>query len=139
MAEADTLSSPLDVFSRIAPARFRERVVEVIDGSLFYRNNLDLKNSYDACECWLSGDQQAGFAVTQERELLNVFSLVRGRGDGLVAFAVSRYPVLQLNCYEGYLEYMYARHGFEVVARDPNWTTGPDVVTMRRNGMILTR
>jgi hypothetical protein len=55
---------------------------------------------------------------------------VRGRGDALVSDAIAR-GAKHLNCFDGYLPTLYARHGFVEVRREPNWTEGgPDIVYM---------
>lgn len=73
-----------------------------------------------------------GYAVRADGELVFVFSCERGNGDEIVSDAVAS-GALYLDCFDGYLPTLYARHGFEVNARVPNWTPGgPDVVLMSR-------
>lgn len=82
----------------------------------------------------LAHDNRSGFALREDGELVFVFSLVKGRGDQLVAAAVT-WGALYLDCFDGYLPTLYARHGFEQVKRVPNWTPGgPDVVYMAQPG-----
>lgn len=82
----------------------------------------------------LAVDGLSGYAVRADGELTNVFSVERGRGDGIVTSALSSGAVY-LDCFDGYLPEFYARHGFEVNARVPNWTPGePDVVYMSLSG-----
>lgn len=70
--------------------------------------------------------------MTSEGVLIGVFSLVRGRGDALVAGAVA-HGARHLDCFDGYLPTLYARHGFAESHRESNWTPGgPDVVYMTR-------
>lgn len=82
----------------------------------------------------LAVDGLSGYVVRADGELTNVFSLERGRGDGIVTSALSSGAVY-LDCFDGYLPTFYARHGFETVRREPNWTPGgPDVVHMSLPG-----
>lgn len=75
---------------------------------------------------------RSGFAVREDGELVYVFSQVRGRGDAIVRAAISA-GADHLDCFDGYLPKLYARHGFVEHFREPNWTTGgPDVVYMSR-------
>lgn len=79
---------------------------------------------------YLSVDGRSGFAVTEHGELCGVFSTVRGRGDTLVKDAIF-FGATHLDCFDGYLPGLYARHGFRETKRVPNWTAGqPDVVWM---------
>lgn len=80
----------------------------------------------------LTLDGMSGCAIRPDGELVYVFSLERGRGDILVGAAVKN-GATHLDCFDGYLPSLYARHGFEEWVRDENWTPGgPDVVFMRR-------
>lgn len=73
----------------------------------------------------------AGYAIRPDGELVFVFSTVAGRGDTIVAQAVGN-GADRLDCFDGYLPKLYARHGFVEYDRDNNWTPGgPDVVYMR--------
>ena len=82
-----------------------------------------------ATEYCLSDDGLSGFALCNN-ELVGVFSLVKGRGDRLVSEAVF-YGAQFLDCFDGYLPTLYAKHGFYETSRVPNWTAGgPDVVYM---------
>lgn len=87
-----------------------------------------------ACTMYvLSHDGRSGYALRPDMELVYVFSLERGRGDRLVNHAVT-YGAARLDCFDGYLPSLYARHGFREVSREPNWTPGgPDVVYMRHH------
>lgn len=83
---------------------------------------------------YLTDDLQSGFGVNTDGELFGVFSLERGRGDALVRTAI-KLGATRLDCFEGYLSALYARHGFVEYDRRPNWTEGgPDVVWMRLPG-----
>lgn len=79
---------------------------------------------------YLSADRCSGYALTANGDARYLFSTVKGRGDALVAHAVE-HGARTLDCFDGYLPVLYARHGFVVVDRAPNWTPGgPDVVWM---------
>lgn len=79
---------------------------------------------------YLAGDGLSGYVLRPDGELVYVWSKARGRGDELVADAV-RNGARYLDCFDGYLPTLYARHGFVVTNREPNWTPGgPDVVFM---------
>ncbi|GAA0945999.1 hypothetical protein [Actinocorallia libanotica] len=81
---------------------------------------------------YVSADGRSGFGVAHNGELIGVFSLERGRGEALVSHAVAN-GARRLDCFDGYLPKLYARHGFWEVARVANWTPGePDVVFMER-------
>ena len=78
----------------------------------------------------LSLDGRSGYVVRPDGELVYVFSLWTGRGDGLVKCAI-RDGASHLDCFDGYLPEFYARHGFTEYRREANWTPGgPDVVFM---------
>lgn len=81
---------------------------------------------------YLSDDHRSGFAVSTTGELVGVFSTERGRGDLILSAAVAA-GATHLDCFDGYLPSLYARHGFRETSREPNWTPGgPDVVYMAR-------
>lgn len=87
--------------------------------------------------CVISADGASGYIVVREsngaRDLRQVFSAVPGRGDLLVSDAVRRAGADTLDCFDGYLPTLYARHGFRETRRETNWTPGgPDVVYMAR-------
>lgn len=79
----------------------------------------------------LSEDGLSGYGVTMAGTLIGLFSRVKGRGDELVTNAKGDGAKL-LDCFDGYLTTLYARHGFTEYDRKPNWQAGaPDVVYMR--------
>lgn len=81
---------------------------------------------------FLTEDFDSGYAIRANGELVLVFSRVKGRGDQLVASAVSN-GAYRLDCFDGYLPDLYRRHGFVEYDREDNWTPGgPDVVYMYR-------
>lgn len=64
----------------------------------------------DGAHCYLTGDEQSGFAVDpNDGEFMGLFSGVPGRGDYLVALAIAL-GATWLTCYDGYLPKLYARH-----------------------------
>jgi len=82
----------------------------------------------------LTTDARSGYAVRSDGELVYVFSTVKGRGDAIVEKAIYSGAVY-LDCFDGYLVELYARHGFRKDAWVPNWTDGqPDVVYMSLPG-----
>jgi len=133
-SEVHASASPSARFNQVGARQFRDCVENVVQASPFHREHLSIKKNYSNFDCWLSEDRTAGFAVSPNLELVNVFSMLRGCGSQLMAFAVTRYPDLHLNCYAGEkLESLYRNFGFEEYRRTPNWTPGqPDVVFMRR-------
>lgn len=127
-----TVISALRVeFERVSGEDFATLVQKLMQTDKFFEDNLELHDNYENYDCWLSQDQLAGYAVTPDRELINVFSRLNGQGAQIVQHAIRRYDELHLNCFAGYLEYFYGAHGFEVTDRCPNWEAGqPDVVKM---------
>lgn len=89
--------------------------------------------SSEGARYFLAGDDRSGFVIRKDGELTNVFSLERGRGDDMVSIAVNWAGATHLDCFDGYLTALYARHGFVEYAREPNWAPGgPDVVYMQQ-------
>lgn len=82
---------------------------------------------------YLEEDGNSGYAIAHVTdELCCVWSRFAGRGDALVADAVSRGAVC-LTCFDGYLPTLYTKHGFVEESRRPNWRTGgPDFLVMKR-------
>lgn len=119
-------------FNRVSPVQFRAAVIRAMDQSPYHRDNIDLKPSYAAHDCWLSTSGSCGFAVSKEKELLSVFSCVAGDGTTLLKFAKTQYDDLHLNCYATtFLRNFYEKNGFEVIRREPSWLPGkPDVLYM---------
>ncbi len=79
---------------------------------------------WDGTEYYVSDDLKSGFAIQADGELVGVFSTVKGRGAQLIACAIHR-GATYLDCFEGFLSDMYAKHGFLVVGSTANWN-GPD-------------
>lgn len=121
-------------FHRVSAQDFAQTVQTLVAQDTFFRENLDIKDSYDLCDCWLDANSMAGYAVTPENELINVFCRLSRQGSQVVRHALDNYDGLHLNCYAGYLESFYAAHGFKTIVYTPNWDEGrPDVVIMRHN------
>ena len=136
MGDSCILDVPVTLsFNRVASRTFANRITALVAVDPFYRENLSPFPSYHGFDCWLAPEEKAGFAILPDRELVNVFSLLKKQGDNLVRFATSLYPELHLNCFgNDYLEKFYRNHGFDVYARQPNWNgQGPDVIYMRRS------
>ena len=86
----------------------------------------------EGIELYLAVDNLSGFGVvTTTGELVNVFSLVKGRGPAMVKLAILM-GAKCLDCFEGYLVNFYSEHGFITHKIEPNWTEGgPSVYYMR--------
>lgn len=81
---------------------------------------------------YIAPDEQSGYIVRADGEIVGLWSAAPGRGDALVRDAVES-GGSHLDCFDGYLPRLYGRHGFVEIAREPNWTPGgPDVVWMAR-------
>lgn len=79
---------------------------------------------------FLADDLMSGFGIDRNGALIGVYSLIRGRGEGLVTEAIKA-GANKLDCFDGFLPDYYAQFGFEETERLPNWTPGdPDVVFM---------
>lgn len=72
-----------------------------------------------------------GFIIRNGGELIGLFSVGKGNGDNMVQAAIV-FGAEYLDCFDGYLTKLYAKHGFKEVKRELNWTPGgPDVVYMQ--------
>lgn len=81
---------------------------------------------------FLSKDGKSGYGVSKESELIGLFSLVPGRGMGMIEEAINLDGVESLDCFDGFLPQYYQKFGFVEYKREANWTEGgPDVVYMR--------
>lgn len=80
----------------------------------------------------LTQDGCSGYGVTEGRELIGLFSLVKGRGKNMVEEAIYLDGAQYLDCFDGFLPSYYEQFGFVEYKRETNWTEGgPDVVYMR--------
>lgn len=122
-------------YVQVSAETFKKIIVRVVALGGHYANNIDVKQSYEAFDCFTSTDQLSGFAVSKKtRELVNVFSLEKGRGRELLEVATSTFSDLKLDCFDGKLTSLYSEAGFQEISRDKNWTAGePDVVFMQFN------
>ncbi len=119
--------------SQVSPALFRVAlgsarwVSDLVAGATSKPEEMPDRATY-----YLSTDLESGFGVDSDGTLIGVFSLKRGRGDFLVQHAVLFGGANRLDCFDGYLPELYARHGFVETHRVANWRSGdPDVVFMR--------
>lgn len=78
--------------------------------------HLHPEGSHPGLRTFLTNDRESGVSVTPDGEMLNLFSLPKGRGDLLVAHAKSM-GATHLDAYEGYLPSLYERNGFVEVDR----------------------
>lgn len=84
----------------------------------------------------LSEDGKSGYGVSKDNELIGLFSLVPGRGMGMIEEAINLDGVESLDCFDGFLPRYYEKFGFVEYKREANWTEGgPDVVYMRLSGV----
>lgn len=80
---------------------------------------------------FLSHDRKSGYGVTLNGELIGLFSLVPGRGKGMVQEAIDMDGARRLDCFDGFLPEYYKQFGFVEYLREANWVEGgPDVVYM---------
>lgn len=74
-------------------------------------------DAYREMRCFLFDDAQAGFAIDRaDGTIVNLFSVVPGRGKTLVGIAVEE-GARKLDVYEGPVSRLYERHGFKIVRR----------------------
>lgn len=86
----------------------------------------------------LSEDGKSGYGVTSGKELIGLFSLIKGRGGEMMFDAINLDEVQYLDCFDGFLPSHYEQYGFVEYKREPNWTEGgPDVVYMRMQSSPL--
>lgn len=110
------------------------------DAARYHTKIAESTSEWEATEgarCYLATDWLSGFVVRADGELTNVWSVERGRGDGIMDAALQAGADV-LDCFDGYLPTFYARHGFVEYAREANWTPGgPDVVFMATPDRLL--
>ena len=115
--------------------KFQDSIIRARMVNRKFDDNLTIyaTSDYNAMRCFLTPDGKSGFAISKEGELVNLFSLVGGRGADLVQAAIQE-GATKLDCFDGYLVRLYSGFGFQEYRREPNWTEGqPDVVYMRRS------
>lgn len=113
------------VFAKVAPPFFQRNLQILLDEKPSLKTDLEILEDYDRAECWMAQHGRAGFAVTNDRELINVFSRVAGEGLRAIESAKANYDYLHLNCYEGRIENLYKDAGFREVSREKNWFDTP--------------
>lgn len=140
---------------RVDAHTFRDRVVTMtmcLKPPLGFSLHIHTISEYRQMRCFFDEPEHlghdGGFAITETGELVNLFALKRrgvakGHGERLLAEAIEL-GANRLDCYEGPLSDLYARHGFVVVERipwdgryaHPEWKEdlygAPDVVVMVR-------
>jgi len=101
---------------------------------------------YDKCIVCIHHSWTAGFAVTKEGELINLFNhgFIKGLGAMAVCHAITM-GAKKLDCFDGYLPTFYNKFGFIEVSRikfDTNYAPdgwnyselgAPDIVYMERS------
>ena len=100
--------------------------------------NVDIPQIGSSSFYFLASDGLSGYAINYDGELSCVWSLLRGRGDGIVAHAVDN-GAFKLNCFDvNPLVSLYSKHGFRVARSEPNWAEGePDIVYMILQGYYM--
>jgi hypothetical protein len=122
---------PNDIYYKTTPALFRAalEVAQSVDHRIAMATTPAASLALGRADsAYVASDGLSGFAVRADGELVGVYSRVAGRGDALVASAIRR-GARTLDHFSGFLDGFYEAHGFVVVRREPNWTTGqPDIV-----------
>lgn len=115
---------------QVSNVEFASAVAGLKLESALHNENVDsVDPGLPGLKCYALADWSGGFSVLDGR-LCHVWSTERGQGDLLVS-AGKRRGGKRLDCFEGHLSDLYARHGFVVVGRMANWDPeGPDVVEM---------
>lgn len=116
-------------YNEVTKEEFERRLSSAMNRDSKIKLNCDVVQDFSLTLYWLAEDKLSGYSI-QFDELGHVFSEVKGRGAGIMTDAINN-GARELNCFEGYLTEFYAKHGFEEVDREANWTAGePDVVFM---------
>lgn len=113
----------MTTYSLVSPLPFARWLRKVRESSELHAADIEQRTYPRPDRCYLADDGLSGFAVTADGELAGVASLVRGRGDGIVEAAIKA-GATHLNCFEGHLTDLYARHGFTVTRWENNYTNG---------------
>lgn len=122
------------MFDTVAGFLFEEYVNALRLESALHAENVDpVDHRIDPdARYWMTADRRAGYGIAGNGELKYVFSTTPGMGNAIVTDAVAN-GADNLNCFEGHLTDLYARHGFVETHRLDNWDpAGPAVVFMRR-------
>jgi hypothetical protein len=143
--QTSILSQPTNAFQKVCSDTFADVISNVRAISAFHLDNLQWHvEGYRDYDCWLLDDGDAGYALSKGqskhipgyRELINVFSIVSGEGNGdrIIEHVKEQSNRITLDCYDGALVDFYSSHGFQEFKRESNWNMrGPDVVYMRYN------
>ena len=137
---------PVNHFRKVNGDDFLDAIEHAIDVSDHHKTNLHLHTEgYENYDCWVFNNGEAGYALSRcfenpksYREVVNVFSLVAGKGNGdrIIDHAKTQSDLLRLDCFDGPLVRFYGSHGFSEFKRAPNYRSGgPDVVYMRYSGL----
>jgi len=95
------------------------------------KNNLSIYNLKEyrklKVKFYLTRDNLSGFGITKDKEIINLFSIPKGRGKLLINKAKKLGN--NLNCFEGYLSKFYKLAGFKKIKEIKNWTKGePSII-----------
>jgi len=122
------------LFTRVPPSDFR-LFLKIASTRNSYINQFvhmyEVKE-YERMNCFLSFDGKSGYCL-KGKEIVSVFSEVKGRGKGIVLDAIGRGGD-SLDCFDGsHLVGFYKSSGFKVVKSEANWNGKelPSVVYMR--------
>lgn len=113
-------------FSRVSGTVFGAAVLQFIHDNPHRAEDIELLEDYEQAECWLGNSGDAGFAITPEYELVNLFSRRAGCGADALKFAQITYQNIKLNCHAGKLANFYASYGFRINRHEPNWFSTPE-------------
>lgn len=139
-----SIITPSYDFQKVSASAFADVIADVRRQSKFHLDNLQWHiEGYHDYDCWLLNGQ-AGYALSKVhsnhipgyRELINVFSIVSGTGNGarIIDHVKQQSDRIVLDCYDGVLVDFYTAHDFQEFKREANWNIGgPDVVYMRYN------
>lgn len=142
---SSSVINPSHDFQKVSASVFADIVTHVRKQSKFHLDNLQWhKEGYSNYDCWLLNGGKAGYALSKDeayyapgyRELINVFSIVSGSGNGsrIIDHVKEQSDRIVLDCYDGVFVDFYTAHEFEEFKRVANWNIGgPDVVYMRYN------
>lgn len=81
---------------------------------------------------YLSKDKKSGYCITKQKEIISLFSIVKGRGNKIIKSAIKN-GGNNLNCFDGYLSQFYKKNGFTEIKRIKNYNGAdfPDVVYLQ--------
>lgn len=106
----------------VSPVEFREALKRA-KHSVFNRkvaaglHEYSLRE-YSEMRTFLGPQGRSGYAIKPDGDLVNLFSWASGKGQALIADAVSN-GAHKLDCYDGPLVEIYKRAGFVEVRREP--------------------